>query len=121
VRATNLVLRFALELATLGILAHWGATRGGATWQRAALALGAPAAVALFWGLVIAPRAPARLPELGKAVLALAVFALAVAALASRGHRELAAGFAAVAVVNAVLLHTTARRVGRYGGCGRGA
>jgi hypothetical protein len=108
-RATMLALRFLLELAALGALAYWGATFPGMpTPARAALALGAPAAAALFWGALIAPRSPARVPQAVKAVLALGVFMLAALALATRGYRETAAAFALVSLVNAALLLATA-------------
>lgn len=108
-RAANLALRFLLELAALGILAYWGATSAGPAWQRAALAIAAPTAVAVLWGTLIAPRAPVRVPEGGKAVLALSVFALAAVALASRGLRVLAVTLAVIALLNAVLLRVQRR------------
>jgi hypothetical protein len=48
-RAANLALRFALELATLVALAYWGFQAGGSTLVHVLLGLGAPLGAALAW------------------------------------------------------------------------
>jgi hypothetical protein len=95
----NLTLRFALELAALGALGLWG-------WHAAGPALGLllPLAAAALWGLFAAPKATIAAPDairLGAQVLVLGGAALALAAA-----RTPAAGavFAAVVVLNTVLI-----------------
>jgi hypothetical protein len=104
VRAANLALRFLLELAALAALGDWGATVDAGAAARVALAVGLPLAAAVFWGMFVAPRARLALPTGIRMLLGLAVFACAALALADRGHVRLGAGFAAVAVLNVVLM-----------------
>ena len=55
-RGANLVLRFLLELSALAATAYWGfsTTSGVTQWV---LGLGAPALVAVVWGLFVSPKA----------------------------------------------------------------
>jgi Protein of unknown function (DUF2568) len=99
----NDVLRFLLELGALAALAYWGFTTGdGATaWL---LGLGAPLAAAAFWGLAVSPKARLRTGLTGRVVLGLVVFGLAAAALAAAGRTVPAVVFAALAMLNAVVM-----------------
>src|SRR5690606_25875426 len=63
VKSANLVLRFLLELAALAALAHWGATASTRVLPRIVLGIGAPLAMATFWGIFVAPRARVVLPS----------------------------------------------------------
>ena len=103
-RATNLALRFLLELTALAALGYWGATRPGATGLRVALGAGPPLLAALFWGTFVAPRARVVLPSVVRMALGLAVFACAAVALADRAQRRLAVAFALASVVNVILM-----------------
>jgi len=69
-----------------------------------ALGLGVPILAAIFWGLFMAPKAvlPASAPL--HLVLSVLIFGLAALALASAGQPALALVFAAVFVVNQILL-----------------
>jgi len=80
VRAANLALRFLLELSALAATAYWGfATASGLTqWV---LGLGAPALVAVIWGLFISPKAKVELPRPAQFAIELLVFAAAALAL----------------------------------------
>lgn len=102
--AANLALRFLLELAALAALGYWGGTAPTSTAARAVLAVALPVAAAAFWGIFVAPRARVVLPTGVRMMLGLLVFAVAAAALADRGHRRLAAGFAALALLNVALM-----------------
>lgn len=73
------------------------------------LAVLAPAAAIIVSGRFAAPRSPRRLPADRRVPLELGVFALAAAAYAG-GRHALAVTFAAVAVVNAVLLTVLRQR-----------
>ena len=79
-RAANLVLRFLLELSALAATAYWGfATASGLTqWV---LGLGAPALVAVVWGLFVSPKAKIELPRPAQFAIELLVFAAAALAL----------------------------------------
>jgi hypothetical protein len=57
-RATNLALRFLLELCLLAALAVWGAQAGGSVVADVALPGLAPVPAAAVWGMFVAPRAP---------------------------------------------------------------
>jgi hypothetical protein len=94
------VLRFFLEL---GALAYWGFStqNGAAAW---ALALGAPLAAGVFWGLFVAPKARFRVSRAGRVVLGLVVFGLAAAALADAGEAILAIVLASLALLNAPIM-----------------
>jgi hypothetical protein len=103
-RTANLALKFVLELCMLAALAAWGVQAGGSTAGDVLLAVAAPLAVAVLWGLFAAPRSPRRLGRVPRLVLELGLFALAAVALAAAGAPVLAVVFAGVVVVNAALL-----------------
>jgi hypothetical protein len=102
-RSANLAVKFLLELAAFAAFAYWGA-RTGTGVAAVVLAIAAPAAAVMVWGLFAAPRSSRRLPLTARAPLELGVFALAGAALAAAGSAVLAVAFGAVAVLNALLL-----------------
>ena len=102
-RSANLAVKFLLELAAFAAFAYWGA-RTGAGAAAVVLAIAAPAAAVVVWGVFAAPRSSRRLPLTARAPLELGVFAVAGAALATAGSVVLAVAFGVVAVLNAVLL-----------------
>jgi hypothetical protein len=99
----NLALKFLLELAALAAFGLWGASIADGA-AAVLLAIGLPAAVAVLWGTFAAPRARRRLPLRLRAPFELGVFALAALALWRAESATLALAFAAVALVNALLL-----------------
>jgi Protein of unknown function (DUF2568) len=100
----NSGVRFLLELAALGATGSWGWQTGSGV-GRPLLAIAAPLAVAVVWGLLLAPRAR-WFPPLGVRVgLEVAVFGSAAAALADVGHRTAAVALAGAATVSCLLLH----------------
>jgi hypothetical protein len=103
-KAANLALRFTLELAALVTLAYWGASATDGVVARVLLGVGLPLAVAVFWGMFVAPRARVVLPTAVRMGLGLAVFACAAAALVDRDHIALGIGFAGASVLNVVLM-----------------
>lgn len=103
-KAANLALAFALEIAALIAVATWGRWYGASTiigWLWAAAAV---AAWGLIWGLFLAPKATIALPAGWSVVGQCAMLALGAVALAATGRWQLAAAFAALLVVNRVLL-----------------
>jgi hypothetical protein len=103
VKAANLALKFGLELAALAAFAYWGTTLGGVPVSVLAAAA-APVAMIVLWGTFAAPRARHRLPRASRIPFELAVFALAAGALVAAGARVPAAAFAALVLLNGVLL-----------------
>jgi hypothetical protein len=99
----NLALKFVLELAALAAFGIWGASIADGP-AAVLLAIGLPIVVAALWGTLAAPRARHRLPLRLRAPFELGVFALASIALWQAGWGVAAAAFAAIAVVNAMLL-----------------
>ena len=103
-QATNLAVRFVLELLAVAALAYWGLRSGLAVAPRIVTAVGAPVAVVVFWGLVAAPHAPVALPGPAKVAVQLLVFAIAAAALAVAHRPVWGMALFTAAVLNAALL-----------------
>ena len=103
-RSTALALKLALELGMLAALAYWGAQAGGSTAVDVLLAVAAPLAAAVVWGLYAAPRSPRRLAHGPRVVLESCVFAVAAVALAGAGAPLLGAVLAALVAVDTALL-----------------
>ncbi len=104
IQTINLVLRFMLELMGLAAAGYWGYTlpRSGVT--RWLLAVLIPLAVAVFWGVVAAPKSEViASPDL-KRWIGTAVLLASAGALAAARKPELASIFAAAVVVNAALM-----------------
>ena len=102
-RQLNLALKFLLELAALAAFGIWGASIADGA-AAVVLAIGLPAAVAVVWGTLAAPKARRRLPLRLRAPFELGVFAFAALALWQAASVTAAAAFAAIAIVNALLL-----------------
>ncbi len=94
-KGANLALRFALELAALAAVGYWGWDVGGPL-----LALAAVAAVAIVWGLFVAPKRRFDLSLPLRLAVELLVWLAAGAALAATGHTALAVAFVVLAVVS---------------------
>jgi hypothetical protein len=103
-KGTNLALAFLLELCLLGALAYWGFHVGRGPLTKTGLGIGAPLVMAIFWGILMAPKAPVQLPGPIHLALTLALFGLGVAALFAAGQPRLAVIFAVVVVLNQLLL-----------------
>jgi hypothetical protein len=103
-KATNLALRFFLELVALAALGYWGGTTGYGVAARIALAIALPLAAAMFWGTFVAPRARVILSTGVRMALGFAVFACAAIGLAHRGHLMLATAYIMAAALNVILM-----------------
>lgn len=83
--AIALMVRFALEIALLlGVAAIAWHTAPG--WWQWPATIGAPVLVAILWGLLLSPKAPAGLPEPAKLVIEAALFVGAGACLFLIGY-----------------------------------
>jgi hypothetical protein len=101
-RGANLAVRFLLELCALAALGYWGWTsRSGAT--RWLLVVAAVGAMAVVWGLFLAPKRRIDLAKPLRLAIEFVVFGAAAAALAATGHTALAIAFAVVAVISGTL------------------
>ncbi|MFH8575057.1 YrdB family protein [Streptomyces zaomyceticus] len=96
-------LAFLLELAAFALLGWWGWESAEAWALRLLLAVGAPAAAIVLWGLFAAPKARVRLPPVGVLAVKALVFGAAAVALHGLGRHDGAVVLAAVAVVNTAL------------------
>ena len=103
-RALNLALRFFLELGALAAGAYWGATAPTSGAIRLFLAIAAPAAIALLWGLFISPKARFPTGLYGRGGLGFVVFSVAALALYARGQTQFAEVYWGLALVSSILL-----------------
>lgn len=92
-------LAFVLEAVAWVTLARWGWQTGNSASVRWALALLAPLAFMVFWGLFLSPKATFTLPVNLKSSLQLLVFALAACAAWPVWGRPFALAFFALVVV----------------------
>jgi len=106
--ASNLALRFLLELAGLAALGFSGFQLfdGPARW---AAAFAAPATLALVWMFVVAPRASNGLPSSVRELVGSALLLAAAGVLALAGQPRVGLVFAALVVANTVLLTVLGR------------
>jgi hypothetical protein len=103
VKAANLALKFGLELAALAAFAYWGTTLGGSAVS-VPTAVAVPLAMIVLLGTLAAPNAQHRLSRAIRIPFELTVFALAAGALLAAGAQVPAPGFAALVLLNSVLL-----------------
>jgi len=103
-KAINASLAFLLELAMLAAFGYWGFRGEKSIWIKWGLAIGTPLAVAILWGLLLAPKANQRLNILWGPLLSLGLFCLAALALYQTNHPALAITLAVIAIVNRILV-----------------
>jgi len=82
-RSVVLGIRFLSELALLAVLAIVGANAGLGTAANVVVAVLAPVAAAVIWGIGIAPRARRRWPDPWRFCVEVVLFVAAAAALAA--------------------------------------
>ena len=106
-RSANLVLRFVLELATLGALAVWGAGVSNSTAVNVLVAVAAPVVAATAWGLFVAPRARVDVGAVVRVGVELAVLAAGVLALWASGRDTAALALGIADLCHLALFHAT--------------
>lgn len=104
IKNTNLALAFLLELAMLAAYGYWGFQTGDGTFVKIVLGIGVPIVVIILWGLFEAPRAYRPLPQPWHFILKVVLFGISVVALFAAGRTDLALVFAALLIINALLL-----------------
>ncbi|MEV5956782.1 YrdB family protein [Streptomyces sp. NPDC051987] len=102
-RVINEGLAFLLEVVALAVLARWGWQAMDTAAARLLLAVAAPAAAAVLWGLFAAPKARIPVRLAGVLTVKVLVFGAAAAALYTMGLHAWAIGFAVVVTANTVL------------------
>ena len=102
-KATNLAVRFVLELCALAALCYWGAQAGDSTPARVALAVLAPLAAATAWGVFVSPKRRVDIAVV-RWVVELSVFGCAASGLLASGHSGLALALAVAYAVNRLML-----------------
>ncbi|BAU81010.1 hypothetical protein SLA_0055 [Streptomyces laurentii] len=93
-------IAFLLELAALACLAWWGWHSAESIALRLVLAIAAPVAAAVVWGLFASPKATFTLPLAGVLAVKALVFGAAVATLWAVERPTWALVFGIIAVVN---------------------
>jgi hypothetical protein len=106
----TLALRGVMETGIVVGLAFWGAQTGSSTIEKVALAIGAPALLFGFWGLVDFRQA-GRAAEPLRLVQELAISGLAALAVWAAGQPLLGALLALVSIVYHVLVYVTGGRL----------
>ncbi|MCP3756585.1 YrdB family protein [Streptomyces sp. TBY4] len=96
-------LAFLLELLALGLLAWWGWTRDIGRLGSIALAVAAPAAAAVLWGMFAAPKARYAVPLAAQLGVKAVVFGAAALALLALGQRLPSLWFTVIVVANTAL------------------
>ncbi|MFF3210454.1 YrdB family protein [Streptomyces sp. NPDC002886] len=96
-------LAFLLELLALGLLAWWGWSRDIGRAGSVALAVAAPLAAAVLWGMFAAPKARYAVPLAAQLGVKAVVFGAAALALLALGQRLPSLWFTVVVVVNTAL------------------
>ena len=100
----NLALRFIVELGGIIAVGYWGLSASGLGAGRFVLAIVAPAAVIAVWALFIAPTAGGPLSPAARGWVGTLVLLGAAGTLALAGQPTAAIAFAAIVLVNQVLL-----------------
>ena len=101
-KALNLALKFLLEIAMLAAFCWWGFSLSYGWPIRISAGVGLPVLAAIVWGLLMAPRAKWRLKGVSFHAMEIVLFGLA--ALAVSRWWQLSVAFAAVYIVNKILL-----------------
>ena len=104
IKTVNLGVRFLLELAALAALAYWGSQTGPLAVS-IVLAIAAPLAGAVLWGIFAAPKSRHRLRGARRLIVEIPFFGAAVAGLAATGQWVLAAVFAVVVVLSELVTY----------------
>ena len=104
IKSANLGVRFLLELCALAALGYWGFRTGDQLLLKIVLGVGAPLIAAVLWATLGAPAAQAKLSGGLHLALEVVIFGAASLALAEADQPGLAGVFAAVFIVNRVLM-----------------
>ncbi|MGD8406474.1 MAG: YrdB family protein [Anaerolineales bacterium] len=104
IKGLNLAVRFLLELCVLAAVGYWGFKTGSGWFLKILLGIGVPLLIAVIWGTFGAPKANMQLHGLMLLVLEIIVFGSGAAALYASKNYSLAWGFAAIVIINRILM-----------------
>jgi hypothetical protein len=105
IKILNLGLAFALELVLLAISDYAGVTLGQSLPVKIILAITFPAALAVLWGIFLAPASKTRLRDPWLTAVKVLLFSLAAVFLFFTGLKGAAIGFGLITLLNLVLLY----------------
>jgi Protein of unknown function (DUF2568) len=111
----NLVVRFLVEVLGVAALGYAGFQIPDGTAIKVVAMIGAPLAFIAGWALIVAPKAANGLSQPVKDVIGTVLLLVTALALGAIGQPLLALIFAAVIIVNAVLLFVFRRRSPAWG------
>jgi len=103
-KSINLIARFLLEICVLISVGYWGFKTGSGWLLKILLGIGAPLLIAIIWGMFGAPKAAYPLSGFLLLALEVVVFGSGVTALVATNNYSLAWGFAAIVIVNRILM-----------------
>ena len=98
--ATNLALRFIVEVIAVGAVGYLGLQQQRTPVRRIALGIGASLALIVVWAVLVAPHEANPLSQPQRDVIGTALLVLAAGALAETGHPTAAVAFGVVVIVN---------------------
>lgn len=99
-----LAVRFLVEVNGIGAVGYWGFQAVHDSFGRIALGIGVAIAFIVVWGLMIAPNATNPLTQPQRDLIGTGLLLLAAGALAVAGQPGLAVAFAAVVVIDWLIL-----------------
>jgi len=99
----NLVLSFFFLFIKLAAFSYLGFYAEKSVLIKWLLGIGVPLAVAVLWGLYLAPNAKQRLKITAGSIFSLGLFLGSAIALYQAGHTALAIPFAIIAIINRAL------------------
>jgi hypothetical protein len=103
-KGSNLLVRFLLELCMLAAIGYWGFKTNSSWAMKIVFGVGLPLLVAVLWGLFLAPKATHPLTGMSHLALEIFLFGAGAFALFAVGRADLGFAYAAVLVVNKVLM-----------------
>lgn len=104
IQATNLGLRFVLELCLLGALGYWGFQLEQGWLVRVLMGIGVPLLAAVTWGMFIAPKAEHLLADPWRFGLEFFLFGVGAAALWVAEQPAPAAALFFIYLINRIVL-----------------
>ncbi len=104
-KETTIILRFLLEIASIGIIIYWGFKLEASLWVKFAVGLVLPAILIFIWSTLAAPLAPNRLEGLARLGVELTVLLIPSIALFSMNYRNVSFVWGLIVVINALLLY----------------
>jgi len=103
-QSINLALRFVLEMFALGAVAYWGFKSGKDGILKWLMAIGAPALLAVIWGVFGSPKAVMKLTGILHFTVEVLAFGLPALALYFADKQNLAFIYMVVVIINRILM-----------------